>query len=142
VSGADTGASTHRRAKDDSIATGVPLLVLIVDDEGPIAESLAFMVEDEGFPTMVAKHGREALEMAQTRWPALVFTDLMMPHMNGTNLIAALRATAAEHGYPTPPCILMTAAGSRPAEAAGADVVLHKPFDLTEVEDLLTRFLR
>jgi len=116
-------------------------LVLIAEDEAPIADALAFIVADAGYVPVQAAHGREALEIARARHPALVITDLMMPHLSGTDLIVALRDDAARDGYRAPPIILMTAAGHRLASATGADAVLRKPFDIREVEDLLHRYL-
>jgi CheY-like chemotaxis protein len=100
------------------------------------------MVEDCGYTTVVASHGLQGLECARARRPALIFTDLMMPRMDGVALIAALRADAAKNGsLPRTPIILMTAAGFDYARTAGADAILAKPFDIKDVERLLERFL-
>jgi DNA-binding response OmpR family regulator len=126
-------------ARDGAPATAV---VLIVEDEGPIAEFVSYVVEDAGYTPLVVANGLQALEAAKARWPALVITDLMMPRLNGVELIAALRAeAAADRHKPSPPVILLTAAGTTRAHAAGADAVLHKPFDLADLEALLERFL-
>jgi len=126
------------------LASGTPNppLVLIVEDEEPIAQALSFIVEDAGYTPQTAADGVQAIALAHQRWPALVITDLMMPHMDGIALLAALRAEAAASGRPVPPAIVMTAASLRKAYEAGADAVLSKPFDLTDVEELLGRFLR
>jgi CheY-like chemotaxis protein len=116
-------------------------LVLIVEDEGTIAGVLSAFVEDLGYLTMTAPHGVAALEMARVRWPSLVLTDYMMPLMTGGRLIAELRTEAASSGRLMPPIILMSAVSSRLRDEAGADVVLPKPFDLTQLEVLLERFL-
>jgi DNA-binding response OmpR family regulator len=113
--------------------------VLIVEDERSIALVVAEVVADAGHVPIVARHGREALILARDHWPDLLITDLMLPHLDGGGLIAALRAEAAERTMP--PIILMTAVGRRHARAAGADAILHKPFDLSELEALLRRFL-
>ena len=117
------------------------VLVLIADDEAPIAETLALMVEEAGYTALLASHGREALELARLHSPSLLITDLMMPYLDGAALIAALRREAAAKGRSVPPIILMTAASGRRAEEAGADATLNKPFDLDEVEELLRQFL-
>jgi CheY-like chemotaxis protein len=116
-------------------------LVLIVEDEGTIAGVLSAFAEDLGYLSMTAPHGVAALEMARVRWPSLVLTDYMMPLMTGGRLIAELRAEAASSGRPVPSIILMSAVSSRLGDGAGADVVLPKPFDLTQLEVLLERFL-
>lgn len=116
-------------------------LVLIVEDEAPIAEALTLIIEDAGYTAITAAHGKEALDLARGSRPRLVITDLMMPHLNGTDLIAALRADAKATGTEPPPVVLMTAAGPARTRDSGADAVLRKPFDITEIEALLRRFL-
>ncbi|MGZ3582212.1 MAG: response regulator [Ktedonobacterales bacterium] len=118
-----------------------PPLVLIAEDEEPIAEAIALIVEDAGYTPLVAAHGKQALELARLRHPALVITDLMMPQMDGTQLIANLRADAEANGHAPPPIILMTAAGMKRAQEADANALLRKPFELDELEELLFRFL-
>jgi CheY-like chemotaxis protein len=90
---------------------------------------------------VVAAHGRQALELARRQRPALVITDLMMPVMDGVELIAALRAIDGRNHRDAVPVIVMTAAGTTRAYEAGADVVLRKPFELAELDGLLRRFL-
>ena len=153
MSEADTGADSGRSVAmgaaetitrpgiDQQQAVDTAPLVLIVEDEGPIAEAIALIVRDAGFEPMVAADGLQALEMAGAHPPALVITDLMMPRLDGAELIAALRSRAALDGGSAPPTVLVTAAGLRRAEAAGADAVLRKPFDMAALDRLLRRFL-
>lgn len=116
-------------------------LVLIAEDEEPIAEAIALIVEDAGYTPLVAAHGKQALELARLRRPALVITDLMMPQLDGAELIIALRADAEQNGHAPPPIILMTAAGMKRAHEAEADALLRKPFELEDLEALLFRYL-
>ncbi|MDB5058939.1 MAG: histidine kinase [Chloroflexi bacterium] len=115
--------------------------VLIAEDELPIADVLAAVVEDAGFRAVAARNGREALEIARTQRPALVIADVMMPYLTGVELAEALRADAVAHGEAVIPVILMTAASFARARAAGADAVLRKPFNLADIDALLQRFL-
>lgn len=117
--------------------TGRPL-VLIVEDEEPIAEALTYVIEDAGYSAMVAPHGKAGLALALRHRPALIFSDLMMPQMSGPEFIRALRAELDSN---TPPIIIMTAADVRFAQDAGADSVLKKPFEIAVVESLLRRYL-
>jgi DNA-binding response OmpR family regulator len=121
-----------------SPASAAPKVVLIAEDEEPIAQALAYLVEDAGYMPVVAVHGKAALEMALAQRPDLIITDLMMPQMSGKDFISALRAAL---DTATPPIILMTAAGRRYTDAAGANALLSKPFDLSDVETLLERYL-
>ncbi|HEY7779132.1 MAG TPA: response regulator [Ktedonobacterales bacterium] len=114
-------------------------LVLIVEDEESIALALSFIVEDAGYCPLVATDGKEALELARSRHPALIITDLMMPRMSGRELIARVLGGALG-GYRAP-IVLLTAADRTFAADSGADAVLAKPFEITAVERVLRRFL-
>ena len=127
------------QSRDDLQTT---FAVLIVEDEQTIAEIVYAIVEDAGYRPIMAQHGREALEIARTERPALIITDLMMPHMTGADLIAALRNDAKAIGAERIPVILMTAANSAAAHAAGANAVLYKPFDVDALEALVHRLIK
>ena len=136
------GVNTDPSERSSRGRTGVdPPVVLVVEDERPLAELLAWLVEELGYTPVVASHGRQALELARERLPALVLTDLMMPYLDGAGLAAALRAAAAKDGRDAPPILLITAADSAAAERVGANAVLHKPFDLDQMARLLGRYL-
>ncbi len=125
----------------DNLAVARRLVVLIAEDEEPIAEALAMIVEEAGYTPLLAAHGVEALEIARTRHPSLLITDLMMPYLDGAQLIAALEDDARRDGHLRIPVILTTAAGGKRLENMQADALLKKPFDVEEVERLLRRFL-
>lgn len=107
--------------------------ILIVDDEADIAETLRMFVELHGYRVFVALDGREGLSTAIAEHPDLVVTDLMMPKMNGRQLIEALRSTPGLDGVPV---ILMSALAQEPGLP-----FLRKPFDphelVAEIERLL-----
>jgi CheY-like chemotaxis protein len=150
VSGAEPDAKSDQQNKRDITPSESeraqatyqePFLVLIAEDEEPIAEAIAFLVEDNGYTPLVANNGRQALELARARHPALVITDLMMPYLDGDELINALRADAALDQHAPPHTILLSAAGLRRMMNARADAILPKPFELDDLETLLHRFL-
>lgn len=115
-------------------------LVLIAEDDEPIALALAMIIEDEGYHVLHANDGQEALDMARRYHPALIITDLMMPRMSGAQLIAAIRSSGT-FGASAPRIVIMSAAASSYTENTGADALLRKPFDIREVEKILRRFL-
>ncbi len=145
----DTGVSKETPSAAPSNAVGAagsaappnPRVVLVVEDERSIATVVAQVVEDLGYSPVVAAQGRQALEAARERWPALVITDLMMPRMGGAALIAALRDEAVSRGRSAPPILLLTAASPHYAQAAGADAILRKPFNLEELEAAVLRLM-
>ncbi|GAC1433577.1 MAG: hypothetical protein NVSMB65_07460 [Chloroflexota bacterium] len=116
---------------------GTEILILIAEDEPPIADLVAEVVTELGCTALIATDGRSALEIARERRPAVLVTDLMMPHLTGAELIATLHADATANAEPPTRVILMTAAGARAAGESGADAVLLKPFDLEALESLL-----
>jgi len=112
--------------------------ILIVDDEEPVRDFLAMMLNDAGHHSLQAIHGAQALAVAQRNLPDLVIADLMMPVLNGMELCRQLKADKATHAIPV---ILMSSASVRAGERAGADAFIPKPFNLDEMEALVQRLL-
>jgi CheY-like chemotaxis protein len=84
-----------------SRAGPVDRTILIVEDDRDIRESLADVIESEGFSVVTAANGQEGLERlrAMTR-PCLILLDLMMPIMNGGEFLAILRKDVVLAGLP------------------------------------------
>jgi putative two-component system response regulator len=72
-----------------------PRTALIVDDFPSVRFYHAHLLERAGFKCSVATNGREALKMLQKETVDLIVLDIVMPEMNGEELIASLRASAA-----------------------------------------------
>ena len=117
------------------------ILILIADDEEPIVELLATFVTGLGYTPLVAQNGQQALDLAHEHGPALIITDLMMPVLNGADLILALRAETSAQGKLSPPIILLTAGSRRAAGNLPVEAVLLKPFDLQQLERAMRRLL-
>src|SRR4030043_2246722 len=93
-----------------------PMRILEVDDETPVREMLKRgLIQMGGFSVEVAQNGLEAVEKIERDLFDLVLTDLMMPEMNGMELLKTTKGTR-----PEVPVIMMTAYG--PIETAGAGV--------------------
>jgi CheY-like chemotaxis protein len=108
--------------------------VLVVDDDPDIRETLRECIEAEGVPVVCASDGREALEaLAMGLRPSLVVLDLMMPGMNGWQVLAAIRA---DRELADLPVAVISAAGVR-TPPVGATCFLRKPIDLDTLIDLV-----
>ena len=116
---------------------GSPSLpILVVDDEPAIVAMLQDVLEDAGYPVLTASNGSFALKVARQSALALVFSDVMMPQMDGDTLCQALRADPHTAALPI---ILMTAARRTPP-ACEATALLAKPFDIEAVLALARRY--
>ena len=111
--------------------------ILVVDDEAPIREFLALLLEDLGHEVRQAINGRQAVEIASSKRPDLVISDVMMPLMGGPELCTWVKRELR----PPPPVILTSSAGRHLAEQAPADAFVEKPFDIDEIEGLVRRWL-
>ena len=69
--------------------------VLIVEDERHIIESLSFVLESEGFEVASELDGEAGLRRLRTERPDVLVLDLMMPKMNGLEVLKAIKADAA-----------------------------------------------
>ena len=106
--------------------------VLIVDDEKNYPPILSAVLSEEGYETLTASSGAEALEILESADVDLVLTDMKMPKMDGIELLERIKATR-----PDLPIIMMTAHGTvdKAVEAMqkGAYSYVLKPFDNTRL---------
>jgi CheY-like chemotaxis protein len=104
--------------------------ILVVDDDEDIRLTLQQILEDEGYPSLIAANGLEALNIIhrEPALPRLVLLDLMMPIMDGARFQAKL---AEDPGLASVPVVVISA-GSTPYRQAGVPAAgyLTKPVDL------------
>lgn len=104
--------------------------VLLVDDEHAILDALSGILEDEGFRVVTAGNGREALARLGEWAPDVVLVDVMMPVMDGRELLREIQEDARWRHLPV---VLMSAVPQsileREAPLTCADF-FQKPFDL------------
>jgi len=100
--------------------------VMVVDDSEAMVGLLRMWLEDEGCEVFTALSGRDALDLAATYYPDVVFLDLIMPHLDGFHVCSALRQRLA------PEVILMTGVSNPEAKRRGSEMgvvaLLEKPF--------------
>ena len=106
--------------------------VLLVDDESAITDNLAPFLERSGFAVAVATDGEDALGKVASFAPDLVVSDILMPRMDGREMLRQLRRAGD-----WTPVILLTQVGESTERAMaleeGADDYLNKPFDPHEL---------
>ncbi len=109
-----------------------PIRVLLVDDDDAITGGLAPLLSREGFSVEVAADGVQALAAITTQAPDIVVLDVMMPGMDGREVLRRLRASGS-----SVPVVLLTSVGEAAERARaldeGADDYLNKPFDAGEL---------
>ena len=114
--------------------------LLVVEDERPLAETLRFNLELEGYRVRTAEDGIEGLSMAKALQPDLVLLDLMLPRMDGLEVLRGIR----EHSQA--PVLLLTARTSEADRVKGldlgADDYITKPFSLAELKARVRAHLR
>lgn len=105
--------------------------VLIVDDEKNIVDILRFNLKKEGFETLEAYDGEQALEMALSQKPDLILLDVMLPKMDGFTVCRKLREKIAT------PILMLTAKEEEVDKVLGlelgADDYITKPFSPREL---------
>jgi Response regulators consisting of a CheY-like receiver domain and a winged-helix DNA-binding domain len=114
--------------------------VLVADDEQRITKLVSMALSDEGFRVVTASCGEEALAKAEEIRPDIVLLDIVMPDMDGIEVMRQLRERRSV------PVILLTAKGSAGDKARvsdlGADDYIGKPFHLDELAARVRAVLR
>lgn len=114
--------------------------ILLVDDDPGLTELLGQLLELEGFEISIAHDGQRGLELAQTREFSLILLDVMLPRLNGFEVLRALRQS--KHT----PVLMLTARGDEIDRVVGleigADDYLPKPFNDRELVARMRAILR
>lgn len=109
-------------------------MILLVEDDDDVREMLAFTLESSGYVLAVAKHGSAALDVMAKQRPCLIVLDLLMPVMNGWQVLEQMK----ERGLGDIPVCVISALGERvPREAIAS---LRKPFDKHELLAVAARY--
>jgi CheY-like chemotaxis protein len=115
--------------------------ILVVDDEPFVADSVRFLLEDEGYVIDQATSGYEALGLFEPGKFDMVFTDYLMPEMRGDKLAAAIKSLC-----PTQPVVMITAfpekLTSSDCPLGGVDSFICKPFDANTLRTALARYVK
>jgi two-component system phosphate regulon response regulator PhoB len=116
--------------------------VLVVDDDPQVLKLLHVNFEMEGYDVVSATNGEEALAAVVKERPDVVVCDVMMPGMDGLEVVRRLKADDATAKLPV---VLLSAKALRgdvrSGLDAGADEYVTKPFDPSELLDVVGRLL-
>lgn len=114
--------------------------ILVVDDEDKIRDVVVSYLQKDGFHTLEAAAGREALQILQSEPVDLIVLDLMLPDMDGEQLCQTVRSMNSV------PILMLTAKVSENSRikglSLGADDYVIKPFDPREVVARIRTILR
>jgi two-component system response regulator MprA len=114
--------------------------VLVVDDDRSIREVIAYVLRDEGYQVDEAADGRAALAAIRRRHPDVILVDLMMPGMDGWDLVRQYRERYGRRAA----ILILTAVqgGGRRGVEADADEVVAKPFDVEMLVERVAELVR
>jgi DNA-binding response OmpR family regulator len=117
--------------------------ILVADDDPDILELVGFRLEQAGHNTIRAHDGAEALELAREHVPALCVLDVLMPKLNGFEVLRALREDERTRSVP----VIMLTASVQDRDIArgfeiGADDYMRKPFNPRELQARVDALLR
>jgi len=114
--------------------------ILVIDDDEDIGNMLKDYLGKEAYVIEIAKNGREGIELFKSFNPEIVLLDIMMPKVNGYDVLSKLRESSQI------PVIMITAKGQQTDKVfgfmKGCDDYLVKPFDLTELSFRIRAILK
>jgi len=117
--------------------------VLIVDDEYSIRKLMKTVLEDEGYNVLLAENGQQAIETVKKTPPDVILLDLLMPGMDGLEVLKILKE---DDGYTHIPIIVVTALRGLEqmvnAFELGADDFLNKPVNIIELKTRVKAHLK
>ena len=112
----------------------MPPRILVLEDEPDLLRALSIRLRAAGFACETSSNGKDALEKIQRNPPMLLLTDLVMPDVDGYEVLRQLKANPRTASIPT---IVLTAvprhAIARRMHELEGTVVIHKPFEFGEL---------
>jgi two-component system, OmpR family, alkaline phosphatase synthesis response regulator PhoP len=118
------------------------MTVLFIDDETHIRQLVEYNLRLDGFEVFLADNGKSGLEMVKEHHPDLILLDVMMPEMDGLEVLAKLKNDKKTRDLPV---FMLTAKGMiadiKRAFAIGADDYIPKPFDPAQLGEMIKQKL-
>jgi CheY-like chemotaxis protein len=113
------------------------LKILLIDDDDDSRELYGYMLAAAGYKVQAVSNGLEALAEIQVNRPDVVVTDILMPVLNGLDLIAAIRSSDE---FADLPVVAITSYGDKlreEARAAGATDAIGKPTEIAGMREVI-----
>ena len=134
------GTAQPRDRPDDSVLPP-EVVVLVVEDDAALLSMVGTALLFEGFKVETAGNGAEGLSCLRRATPDLILLDLVMPWINGLEVLTTLRSDPVTEDVPV---IVMTGTATRPQDLNGLGPVdiAHKPFDIEGLMNLVRNVLR
>ncbi len=119
--------------------------ILVVDDEKDVVELIKARLEANNYEVLTSVSGKEGLEKVKTGQPDLILLDIMMPEMDGFEVLRKLRDMRLKKETKNIPVVMLTAKGelasmSRARELGSSDYFV-KPFDSEELLRYIRRYV-
>jgi CheY-like chemotaxis protein len=110
--------------------------ILVVDDDPDIRDTLQLILSEEGYPVCTATNGNDALHWLRSATPRLILLDLMMPDMDGRQLLRVFEAHPSLAAIP----VVVITASTVVATPPGAAGILQKPILLDQLLETVERY--
>ena len=116
--------------------------VLVIEDDAEIASLLTDFIRLHGYEAIRAEDGFRGMQMVEEIFPDLVLLDIMLPKMNGFDVLLKIKSQSSTKGVPVLMCSALN--GMRDVEKCcewGAEGYITKPFDLNRVSKKIDSIL-
>jgi two-component system response regulator RegX3 len=118
--------------------------ILIIDDDAEFGKTVSYLLRSNNYDVLAVDSGREGVSQFQNNGAHIILIDLVMPGTTGVEVIEQIREISSQ-------VVIVAMSGAiplghrgagRPAVRAGADICLPKPFEGSELLNLLETFLK
>jgi CheY-like chemotaxis protein len=117
--------------------------ILVVDDDERTRKMMEAMLLPQGYEVILAKDGKEGVNIARSKKPDFILMDMMMPEMDGLSACHEIKSNPATEKIPLFMLTAVTGEGNKTMaqQVWGADGYLTKPVDLNELLNTIIQFI-
>ncbi len=115
--------------------------ILIVDDDLPLLENTAYMIETLGYEVVTATNGQEAIEKYKDTRPSLTFMDVKMPKMDGYDAFFKIKEFDSEAKVVLITAYALDEKKHLKAQSMSLLETIEKPYDIEKLEDTIKMYI-